>query len=484
MKQYTPNIEMMNEKNKTLSDCYKTAGAKLMLNLIILVSIAISSCKRFVEIEPPINRITTETAFQSDQSAISAISGLYSNMMKSNLFLTNGGVSVYTGLSSDELFNTTSNNDNNALRNNNIQTTNGIILTQIWSFGYNLIYQTNAILEGLSSSNSLTPSLKQQLEGEAKFIRGLCHFYLTNLFGDIPLITSTDYEINAVMPRITQSQLYQQIVLDLKDAKNFLSTVYPSSGKVRPNKWTASALLARVYLYLKDWNNAEAEATTVINSGLYSLDPNLNNVFLANSKEAIFQLRPVNTSNAPGDANAFIPSSTSANVKPAFALTQFVTNAFDIGDLRTSSWIKSKVVSGQTYNYPFKYKIYSSTNAPTEFNMVLRLAEQFIIRAEARAQQNNIMDAQLDLNIVRTRAGLPNTIANDKNSLLSAIEHERQVELFAEWGHRWFDLKRTGRADAILGIEKAPNWQFTDALYPIPFSELQFNPTLTQNPGY
>jgi hypothetical protein len=94
------------------------------------------------------------------------------------------------------------------------------------------------------------------------------------------------------------------------------------------------------------------------------------------------------------------------------------------------------------------------------------------------------MDAQLDLNIVRTRAGLPNTIANDKNSLLSAIEHERQVELFAEWGHRWFDLKRTGRADAILGIEKAPNWQFTDALYPIPFSELQFNPTLTQNPGY
>jgi hypothetical protein len=114
----------------------------------------------------------------------------------------------------------------------------------------------------------------------------------------------------------------------------------------------------------------------------------------------------------------------------------------------------------------------------------LRLAEQYLIRGEARAHQNNVQGAQEDLNIIRSRAGLGATTANDESSLLAVIETERQVELFAEWGHRWFDLKRTGRADAVLSLEKAPNWQSTDRLYPIPFEEIKINPSLTQNPGY
>ena len=116
--------------------------------------------------------------------------------------------------------------------------------------------------------------------------------------------------------------------------------------------------------------------------------------------------------------------------------------------------------------------------------MVLRLAEQYLIRAEARAQQSNIEGAESDLDLIRSRAGLMNVTADTKDSLLSEIQHERQVELFCEWGQRWCDLKRSRLADVILGERKKPNWQSSDSLYPLPANEILRNPVLMQNPGY
>ena len=107
----------------------------------------------------------------------------------------------------------------------------------------------------------------------------------------------------------------------------------------------------------------------------------------------------------------------------------------------------------------------------------------YLIRAEARAEQGNTAGAAADLNIVRQRAGLPPTTATDPAVLLAAILHERQIEFFAEWGHRWLDLKRTGAVTSVLSAEKS-HWDVTDALYPIPANELTENPKLVQNPGY
>ena len=118
--------------------------------------------------------------------------------------------------------------------------------------------------------------------------------------------------------------------------------------------------------------------------------------------------------------------------------------------------------------------------------MVLRFAELYLIRAEARAQQNKLTGANSaasDINVIRTRAGLSNTTATTQAALLLAVEKERQVELFTEWGHRWFDLRRTGRIDAVLSAVK-PTWKPTAALFPIPYLEIQRNPLLTQNNGY
>jgi hypothetical protein len=144
-------------------------------------------------------------------------------------------------------------------------------------------------------------------------------------------------------------------------------------------------------------------------------------------------------------------------------------------------------VSGVTYDYADKYKIGLVNEATAEYDVVLRLGEQYLIRAEARAEENNLTGSAADLNFIRTRAGLPNTTATSQAALLAAILHERQVELFTEWGHRWFDLKRTGNLNAVMGAVtpiKGGTWTASGALYPIPQSEITLDPKLTQNEGY
>jgi hypothetical protein len=439
-----------------------------------------TSCKKFIEVDPPANVVTTATLFTDDLTATSAINGLYSQMMISNLFFANSSMTVFPGLSADELMRTVPDGNTDPFQKNAVTTNNFYLETGMWKRGYNHIYHANAVLKGLENSLGVSSGTRDQLMGEAKFARAFCYFYLVNLFGDVPLVTSTEYQVNQSVPRINVSEIYPQIISDLKDAQSLLSNTYPSTGKVRPIKYAATALLARVYLYQRNWAEAEAQASAVISSGVFSL-VNLNSVFLANSNEAIWQLLPVLSSINTADGITFIPPSATA--KPSYVVTDWLLNSFESNDQRKVNWLKSNVVAGQSYYYPYKYKVRTSPII-VEHNMVLRLAEQYLIRAEARAQQNNISGAQADLNVIRNRAGLANTTANDKASLLSAIEQERRIEFFAEWGHRWFDLKRNNRIDAVLSAEKGSVWQTTDALYPIPTSELQTNPGLIQNPGY
>jgi hypothetical protein len=166
-----------------------------------------------------------------------------------------------------------------------------------------------------------------------------------------------------------------------------------------------------------------------------------------------------------------------------YAITSTLANAFEAGDQRKEMWLKANLINGENWYYPFKYKARVSSPI-TEYLVVLRLAEVVLIRAEARVQQNNLPGAVDDLNMIRKRAGLGNTSAGNKEEIIQSIEDERQTELFVEWGHRWFDLKRTNHANAVLGILKAPNWQPSDVWYPIPLQEIQRNPALVQNEGY
>jgi hypothetical protein len=119
--------------------------------------------------------------------------------------------------------------------------------------------------------------------------------------------------------------------------------------------------------------------------------------------------------------------------------------------------------------------------------MALRLAEQYLIRAEARTWLGNLDEAKQDLNKVRARVGLPPTPATTQQEILDAVMHERQLELFTEWGHRWFDLKRTGRMDSVMTrvtAEKGTVWKPHYKLFPIAQEEINRNPNIVQNPGY
>jgi len=436
------------------------------------------ACKKFVTVDPPPTQVESSEIFKSDQAAISAAVGLYSRMGSAPLSITNGGITVYAALAADELYNTASSATYDGYTANAILPTDATGHERLWNFGYRNIYQANAVMEGLSASALVTDTLKRQLRGEMLVSRAMNYFYLVNIYGDVPLELGTDYRINSLLPRTPAAQVYNQVVQDLVEAQGLLKSAYPSAAKGRPNLWTATALLARVYLYQKNWAAAEAQATAVIGSGSYALATTPATVFSAASPETIWQL-PRDNSNTAEGAN-FVPSSATA--RPTFALTSFLLAAL-AGDGRKTSWTGLNTVSGTPYYYPSKYKVRTTTPI-TEYYVLLRLAEQYLIRAEARAQQNNISGAQADINRIRTRAGLANTTPADQASLLTAIEKERQVELMFEWGHRWFDLKRTGRIDAVLGAEKGAAWQPTDALFPVPDAQLRANPLLVQNPGY
>jgi hypothetical protein len=217
----------------------------------------------------------------------------------------------------------------------------------------------------------------------------------------------------------------------------------------------------------------------------------LDQVFLKNSKEAIWQIQPVLTSPSnTQDARFFVLSAVGPNFVNPVYLSDNIVNSFESNDKRKTQWVGSVTPTppgSTTFYFPNKYKDIGISSTVTEYLMMLRLSEQYLVRAEARAQQNNISGSQNDLNLVRKRAGLPNTTAADKTSLLTAILQERKVELFTEWGHRWLDLKRTGTIDGIMAAvatQKGSTWNSNWQLYPIPAGDMDRDPNLKQNPGY
>lgn len=462
---------------------------KIRYNVLVILFFAVtlsflSSCKKLLQVRQPDSRLPAQMVFANDATANSALVGIYITMYSDPTSFANGGVAslpALTGLSSDELKNNSlSDLDINYFEINDLQTDN-IYVNNLWTSLYKIIYQTNAVLEGLDASVTINSTKKRQLRGEALFVRGFCHFYLVNIFGDVPLITTSDYTSNSVIPRSPQLQVDIQVEKDLLEAETLLPESYISNLRIRPNQAVAQAMLARFYLYRKEWSKAETYATKVINrTSIYTLSNDLNTVFLSSSREAIWQLKPSDAAEFTNEGHSFSPLTAPQNN----VLSDTLVNSFQNIDKRRINWI---TMAG-TFSLPYKYKLFSLTGVPsTECSIVLRLAEQYLIRAESRANLGILTgsnSAISDLNQIRSRAGLPDTTATDLSGIMKITENERKLELFTEWGHRWFDLKRWNKATQALASLK-PLWSATDMLYPIPQNEITKNPNLKpQNPGY
>ena len=454
-----------------------------LLTLSLLFIFVFIGCKKFIEIPPPEDQLVSENAFADDKTADATMAGIYSKMNAYNYGYGNVLNSFMPAFAADEFYYALANSTFDEFKNNSLTPDNRYV-NPFWESSYSYIYHANAVMEGIEKSTALSPDVRAQLLGEAKFVRAFCYFYLVNQFGDVPLIINTNYKVNTVMPRTEKSKVYDLIVADLVDAQGKLSSDYTSAERIRPNKAAATTLLARTYLYLKKWDLAEAEATKVIEDAHYRLLDNLNNVFLKNSEEAIWQLQSVNKS-TPGvnTWEGFLVVPPSATGRAYYNLYDGLVNAFEPGDKRLADWTKTYISRGETYHFPYKYKIRTAATVE-EYSMVLRFAELFLIRAEARAQQNKTDDALEDLNMLRERAGLDDLPATlNKDEVLAATFRERRVELFTEWGHRWYDLIRTGKAIDVLKPLKTEIDQ-NDLLFPIPLPAMLTNPFLVQNEGY
>ncbi len=450
--------------------------------LLIFFCTACISCKKYLEVGQPRTQLSSASVFSSDATATAAQLAIYSQMETQGLFFQ---LPAYTGLAGDEFRNHSTFSDYVDLATNNLTAGNQLINT-IWTNLYRYIYQCNAVLEGIDRSTALTPVIKEQLEGESRFIRAFCYYYLVNLYGPVPSVSSTDYTINSILARSPVSEIYAFIINDLVTAKALLPTGYKSgtnsssSERVRPNKWSAAALLARVYLHLGRWPEAEVESAGVIGSPVYGLSTDLNNSFLKGSPEAIFQLMAVvpRFNSFPGGNFILSAAPSIISIAPGFL------SSFRPGDRRQLAWTKSISTTAGIFYYPYKYKVGQNASSITEYTIVLRLAEQFLIRAEARAMQHKLTESEADLNIIRLRAGLSAINGLSQDALLDSIQTERKYELMFETGDRWINLKRTQTIDGVMTPIKGSNWNETDHLFPIPQTERLRNPNLSQNPGY
>lgn len=462
---------------------------KIKILVLFFVNIWLVGCERILEVNGPIDQQTVDMVFRDDASAEGAVVGMYASLMKYNPGPFSGLYTVPLGLAADELYRTSPNQAYDEFYENRVRADN-FLVQDSWRGSYAAIYHINAVLAKLEGSARLTPALRDRWMGEAYFLRAMCYFYMTNFFGDVPLLVSPDFRVSAAEPRSDTGEVYTLILEDLGEAYKRLSPEYHAEERIRANKWAAAALSARVHLYLEDWGATAEFAEEVINQGGYEL-VNVDQVGKNSNAEAILQLTMSNLFSENNYDGVMLRFKSWNNNRPDYVVTDELLAAFEAGDLRRADWISEEADSGgEVFPMANKYKIqYGTSNAKKEEHLtVLRLAEMYLILAEALAQQDQLSDAVDALDYVRDRAGV--SLRKDegptysKTQVLDWILDERQRELCFEMGHRWFDLIRSGRADTYLGGFSHKDWQTTDQLFPIPQSERLLNPALTQNDGY
>lgn len=458
--------------------------------LLLFISTFFNSCVKMIEIDPPASTITNEQAFSDSSNAVSSILGLYSKLgNRNNGLFSSGNLTIALGLYSDEV-NQIGTGGYFAFLSGQINQRDGTVTSLFWDHTYSIIYHCNISLEQLMQSKALSIENRRILAGEAKFIRALCYFYLVNFFDGVPIIVASNYHDNISLARNSREEVYSQIITDLKSAQQALPENYTftKNERIRATKFAATALLARTYLYSGDWEESEKQATSIINaSDIFSLSTEPKHAFDVNSTEAILQLHidnKISPYNLTGEGFRCIPN---PGAPPTYFFQKKTIQSFEPNDRRRREWIDSSEYLASYYHFPFKYTIGERNGAPLgtvpQYYTLLRTAEQFLIRAEARVHQNNYTGASEDLNILRSRAGLNDIKFNDLDNALKFIVNERRHELIAEMGHRWFDIRRLGLADEVNKTIK-PSWESYKQTLPIPFTELQKNSKLIQNPGY
>jgi starch-binding outer membrane protein, SusD/RagB family len=433
---------------------------------VVAAAALLAACDSPLDTNPTAS-IADDVALSTARGVELAVTGAYRSFQTGALY--DREIHVYPELYADNLDFTSTFQTDREMQERTV-TPDNVALLNMWANTYAGINRANNVLDAIPNVGELTPAQAQRFRGEALFIRALHHFNLVRYYGGVPAVTEPARGIGpeSIRPRDTREAVYTLITSDLQEAIGLLP-----DGRVvgRASRTAAQGLLAKAYLETGNWSGARDMATAVIQSGLYSLPGDYRSVFTnKNSAESIFELQySINNSNAL--AFWYFPASEGG--RRGHAPSASLIAAYEPGDERYEA---SVAYDGTA---PYGIKFWRIATNDDNF-MVLRLAEMYLIRAEANARLGaDAATVRDDIDIVRDRAGLdplPTTVTSETD-LITAILQERRVELAME-GHRMFDLRRTGRAQSVLNIEA-----FRE-VFPIPQAELDVNPELTQNPGY
>jgi hypothetical protein len=444
----------------------------------LFFTFVVTSCKEVLEPEP-IDLLVDDIVLNEVKDVPNVEIGLY------NAFRVIAPATVIAGdFTADMLIHNGTFTQFRELSTKQITSANASVAT-LWGSIYNTVYIANFIIERLPLVPGLKAPERDRVLATAHFLRGYAYFIGFTTFGPIPLVVTTSIETNRNIARATEAEVLQLIIDDYLFAQGKLPTDPVSPGFA--GEYAVRAALARYYLYVENWAEAEAFATDVIESGLYSLESDFSTLVTEDfTEEAIFEVG-YNISDDPGTNgniglnNLFlgrreiIPSNQAiVALASSESGDRFSSIQFDIDKLvgNDNGWSVAK---------------YGTADEDNNNVVVFRLAEMYLIRAEARAQQQKttgLNSAQEDINVLRQRANAPTVGSLSQSQMLVIIEDERRYELAFE-GHRWYDLVRTGRIDAVMPAFSG-NWKEAYERWPIPQREIQNNPSLAgnQNPGY
>lgn len=377
-----------------------------------------------------------------------------------------------------------------------------------WNYLYTYIYRANIILNNVDKVNDLSASRKSEMKSEASLLRAMALFHAVQLWGDVPIVTQAIVAVNAG----NFNEIYTQAFPDrkpvaevydfiIKDLEANVQSLPASSNKYRANKGAAYALLAKIYATKPnpEWNRVLEYAARVEGEG-YSLLPSYENLFDGNNEgnaESIFEANGEGWGSTIGawGTSMFYGTDWKKFNTPSNALVKAFDDEKDPIRKKSSVWFSDKAVSwSDSYwpssGFPFAYKM-RKTDGTQNF-YIFRLADILLLKAEAQVQTGDLTGAAANVNKIRARAGLQPVVFSAKQDAMDKILKERYLELAFE-GHRWFDLKRTGKSIEILSQQKDGNGKVLPyagslttnrLLWPVPQAQRDKNPNLTQNPGY
>ena len=465
----------------------------------------ISSCSKYLDVAPQ-GQPTSQQFFQTSADAALATNSVYGKLREWNLTAFNW-LSVTT-LTSDDAEKGSVPGDAEFLNDFvffRFTSTAGAV-EGYWTGQYQGINLCNQVIQNVPAVN-MDAALKARYVGEAQFVRALQYFNLVRAFGDVPLQTKVAESADELNPaRAPKDKVYAQIVSDLTAAAAALPASYPANDVGRATKGAALALLSKVKMYQKNWADALAASDQVIGLG-YSLAPDFYKMFRVpgeNGPESIFEIQSTYLAgNCDASNNQWAQVQ---GVRPQFGWGFFnptadLEAAFEPGDSRLLGTILYRgsttpdgdKIDPQAANMRYNMKAYIPNSYPKDCNYgadqnirVLRLGEVLLINAEAANELGQMAKALVDVNQIRVRAGLaPLADGLSQDAMRQAIWKERRVELALEYGDRYFDLVRQGRAGAVL---RAAGKNFVDGkneVLPIPLNQITLSGgKLTQNPGY